>query len=183
MYRHILAAIDGSQTSARAFNAALQIARESGAELQPLYVVDVPLMVYDAPSYDPGIVRDAFVEEGKKLIDDALAQMKHDGIEGTPRTIETNPVGDDFDVARCILHAAADLKADLVVMGTHGRRGVRRLVLGSVAERFLRIAECPVLMISAHGLPEVATDTSGAPEGRNQTRNEPRSEPKSTRGG
>ncbi|SDG43801.1 universal stress protein [Paraburkholderia phenazinium] len=164
MYRHILAAIDGSDTSARAFETAVQLARESGAELQPLYVVDVPLMVYDAPGYDPGVVRDAFLKESKHLADDALARMKHDSVHGAPRIIETNPVGGDFDVAHCILHAATDLKADLVVMGTHGRRGIRRLVLGSVAERFLRIAECPVLMISAHGVPEVATDTVGAVE-------------------
>jgi len=159
MYRRILAAIDGSETSARVFDAALQLARESGAELQPLYVVDVPTMVYDAPGYDPGIVRDAFLEEGKRLADNALARMKHDNVHGTPRIIETNLVDGDYDVVHCILHAAADLKADLVVMGTHGRRGVRRLVLGSVAERFLRMAQCPVLMISMHGAPEVATDT------------------------
>jgi nucleotide-binding universal stress UspA family protein len=159
MYRHILAAIDGSETSARAFDAALQLARESGAELQPLYVVDIPTMVYDAPGYDPSIVRDAFLEEGKHLADHALARMKHDSVQGAPRVIETNLVDGDYDVAHCILHAAADLKADLVVMGTHGRRGVRRLVLGSVAERFLRMAQCPVLMISEHGAPEAATDT------------------------
>ncbi len=164
MYRHILAAIDGSETSERAFDAALQLARESGAYLQPLYVVDVPLMVYDAPGYDPSIVRDAFLKEGKHLADDALARMKHDNVEGAPRTIETNPIGEDSDVAHCILHAAADLEADLVVMGTHGRRGVRRLVLGSVAERFLRIAKCPVLMISAHGVPDVVTDAVATAE-------------------
>jgi hypothetical protein len=50
------------------------------------------------------------------------------------------------------------------VMGTHGRRGVRRLFLGSVAERFLRIATCPVLMISAHGVPKVAADIVGTAE-------------------
>jgi nucleotide-binding universal stress UspA family protein len=164
MYRHILAAIDGSETSARAFDAARKLARESGAELQPLYVVDVPLMVYDAPGYDPGIVRDAFLEEAKHVAEDALARMKHDGVQGAPRIIESNAVGGDFDVAHCILHAAADLKADLVVMGTHGRRGVRRLVLGSVAERFLRIAQCPVLMIPAHGVPQVAPDTIATTE-------------------
>lgn len=159
MYRRILAAIDGSETSARAFDAALQLAREAGAELQALYVVDVPTMVYDAPGYDPGIVRDAFLEEGKLLANDALARMKHDNVQGTLRIIETNLVDGDYDVAHCILHAAADLKAELVVMGTHGRRGARRLVLGSVAERFLRMAQCPVLMISTHGASEVATDT------------------------
>ncbi len=72
IYRHILAAIDGSETSARAFDAALQLARESGAELQPLYVVDVPTMVDDAPGYGPSIVRDAFLEEGKHVADTRL---------------------------------------------------------------------------------------------------------------
>lgn len=52
MYQQILVAVDGSETSARAFDAALQLARESGAQLQPLYVVDVPLMSYDAPRLD-----------------------------------------------------------------------------------------------------------------------------------
>ncbi|SDI34441.1 universal stress protein [Paraburkholderia phenazinium] len=164
MYRHILAAIDGSETSTRAFEAALQLARESSAELQPLYVVDVPIMAYDSPGYDSSIVRDALLEESRHLADYALERMKQESVQGAPRIVETNPVGDDFDVAHCILHAAADLKADLVVMGTHGRRGVRRLVLGSVAERFLRIAQCPVLMISAHGVPDVATDTTGTAE-------------------
>ncbi|MGB8422027.1 universal stress protein [Paraburkholderia sp.] len=98
------------------------------------------------------------------LADNALARMKRDSVQGAPQVIETNLVDGDYDVAHCILHAPADLKADLVVMGTHGRRGVRRLVLGSVAERFLRMAQCPVLMISAHGTPEVATDTVGTVE-------------------
>lgn len=82
MYRRILAAMDGSETSARAFDAALQLARESGAKLQPLYVVDIPTMVYDAPGYDPSIVRDAFLEEGKHLAVNALAPMKHDSVQG-----------------------------------------------------------------------------------------------------
>jgi nucleotide-binding universal stress UspA family protein len=158
MYRHILAAIDGSETSARAFDAALQLARESGAELQPLYVVDAPMTVYQSPGYDPSIVRDALLEESRHLANDALARMKRDGVQGAPRIIEASSVGGDFDIPHCMLHAAADLKADLVVMGTHG------LFLGSVAERFLRIATCPVLMISAHGVRAVATDTIGAAE-------------------
>jgi nucleotide-binding universal stress UspA family protein len=53
MYKHILVAIDGSETSEHAFDAALQLAHESGAQLQPLYVVDNPLMAYDAFGYDP----------------------------------------------------------------------------------------------------------------------------------
>ncbi|CAE6701310.1 universal stress protein [Paraburkholderia nemoris] len=160
MYQQILVAVDGSETSARALDAALQLARDSGARLQPLFVVDVPLMSYDVPGYDPSYVRTALLEEGAHVIEDAVASMKRAGVQGTPRIAETDLAGDD--IAHCILHAASDFKADLVVMGTHGRRGFQRLVLGSVAERFLRIAQCAVLMISAHSAKPVASDAQVA---------------------
>ena|SRR5579864_6787291 len=161
MYRHILAPIDGSEPSALAFSAALKLARETGAALQPLYVVDIPLMSYDVPGYDPSYVRDAFIEEGTHVTADALAQMKREGVSGSPRIIEVEPLGGD--IAQHILRAASDLPADLVVMGTHGRRGVQRLVLGSVAERFLRIAHCPVLLVPAHCAPTAGADSDAAP--------------------
>lgn len=148
MYHQILVALDGSETASHALDTALQLARESGAQLQPLYVVDVPLMTYDVPSYDPSYVRDAMFEEGKHVADDAIARMQRAGVAGAPRIIEADPVGDD--VAHCILRAADAFRADVVVLGTHGRRGFRRMVLGSIAERFVRIARCPVLLISAH---------------------------------
>ncbi|HTH76216.1 MAG TPA: universal stress protein [Trinickia sp.] len=147
MYQRILAPIDGSETSARAFEMALRVARESGAQLLPLYVVDVPLVGADAPGYDPSIVRDALFEEGAHVNADALAKMQRDGVSGAPRVVETSALGDD--IAHSILRVANEWSADLVVMGTHGRRGFRRLMLGSVAERFLRIASCPVLLIPA----------------------------------
>jgi nucleotide-binding universal stress UspA family protein len=150
MYQQILVAVDDSETSAYALEAALQLARETGAKLQPLFVVEVPLLVYQTPGSEPTYVRNALLEKGTRVIADAVANMKRAGVQGTPRIVESDLVAND--IAQCILHAASDLKADLVVMGTHGRRGFRRLMLGSVAERFLRIAQCPVLMISAHGI-------------------------------
>ena len=148
MYQQILVAVDGSETSSRALAAAIELAREAGARLEPLYVVDVPLMSYDVPGYDPSYVRDALVEEGRHVLADATALMSAAGVKGTSRLVETDLTGDD--TAHRILLAAQELNADVVVMGTHGRRGVQRLVLGSVAEHFLRIATCPVLLISAH---------------------------------
>ncbi|WP_028218940.1 universal stress protein [Paraburkholderia oxyphila] len=149
MYSQILVPIDGSPTAARAFDTACKLAQETGAQLQPLYVVAAPLLAYDAPGSDHGIIRDAFLHEGRAVMKKALASMDRDGVQGTPRIVEPEKAGDD--IPHCILRAARDFKADLVVMGTHGRSGARRLMLGSVAERFLRIAGCPVLMISAHG--------------------------------
>ncbi|WP_116140473.1 universal stress protein [Trinickia diaoshuihuensis] len=145
MYTRILAPIDGSETSARAFDSALRLAREFNAQLLPLYVVDVPLVGADAPGYDPSIVRDALFEEGSRVNAQALVKMEREGVTGTPRVVETSALGDD--VAHSILRVANEAGADLVVMGTHGRRGFRRLILGSVAERFLRIASRPVLLI------------------------------------
>ena len=71
MYKTILAPIDGSATSARAFDTALQLARDNDAELRAVYVVDNPLVVYDSPGYDPSILRDAMCEEGKRVTDAA----------------------------------------------------------------------------------------------------------------
>jgi nucleotide-binding universal stress UspA family protein len=137
MYRSILAPIDGSETSIRAFDAALRIARENHVELRPLNIVDAPLMAYEAPGYDPSILRVAQVVE---------ADLCGDGI------------------AQCILRVATEMHADLVVMGTHGRRGFQRLVLGSVAERFVRMACCPVLLVPAeHAAVSGAARDAAAP--------------------
>ena len=160
MYQKILVAVDGSETSARALDAALQLAHDADAQLQPVFVVDVPVMACDVPAYDPSYVRNALFEEGKHVIDDAAARMQRAGVPGTPRIIEADLVGDD--IAHCIQRAASEFEADLVVMGTHGRCGFRRLVLGSVAERFLRIAECAVLTIPAHGAKPAASSAQAA---------------------
>ncbi|MGF6873740.1 nucleotide-binding universal stress UspA family protein [Paraburkholderia sp. MM5477-R1] len=65
-----------------------------------------------------------------------------------PRTVEASTPGED--VAKRIVAAALEWHADAIVMGAHGRRRVQRLMLGSVAERVLRSARCPVLTIPAH---------------------------------
>ena len=158
MYKRILAPIDGSETSSRAFDCALRLAREFKAEVFPLYVVDVPLVGADAPGYDPSIVRDALFEEGSRLNKEALAKMEREGVTGTPKVVEASALGDD--IAHSILRTAVETGADLVVMGTHGRRGFRRLILGSVAERFLRISSRPVLLVPSH---DATTEVAAAP--------------------
>ncbi|WP_321924691.1 universal stress protein [Paraburkholderia guartelaensis] len=150
MYSRILVALDGSTTASHAFDAAIRLAHDTGAELQAVYVIDLPVIAYDVPGYDPSIVRDAYVEEGRVICEEAGTRMTHQGVKGTTRTVEVELPAED--VADCIEHAAADWQAELIVMGTHGRRGVRRLVLGSVAERVLRCARCPVLLVPARAV-------------------------------
>ncbi|MGI4814279.1 MAG: universal stress protein [Janthinobacterium lividum] len=145
MYQHILVAIDGSETSACALTEALKMAREQGAELTPLYVIDVTPLMYAGPAYDPSIARNAFIQEGTRVIADATEQMKREDVKGSPIMREVDPAGDD--IPNQVMRAAEEFNADLIVMGTHGRRGWRRLVLGSVAEQVLRISSRPVLLV------------------------------------
>lgn len=148
MYTRIAVALDGSETASHALDAVLDLAHDTGAQLQPIYVIDLPVLALDVPGYNPAIVRHAFEEEGRRVMTLARERMERRGVTGKTRVIEVMPPGDD--VANCIQRAAADWRADLIVMGTHGRRGVRRMVLGSVAERVLRCATCPVLLVSSH---------------------------------
>lgn len=152
MYTRILVAVDGSTTSRRAFEAALALAKSSGAILQPLYVVENTPMYFEAPGYDPSILRNRLVEEGKELGAEFTKTMVEQGVKGELVVGEASSLG---DVATVVLQAAADFKADLLVMGTHGRRGFQRLLLGSVAERCVRQASLPVLLIPS------AADKSG----------------------
>jgi nucleotide-binding universal stress UspA family protein len=77
-----------------------------------------------------------------------------------PRVVEVTPPGED--VAHRINQTAGEWHADLIVMGTHGRRGFQRMVLGSVAERVLRGAACPVLMIPARTAGSTAETSTGS---------------------
>ena len=158
MYRRILVAIDGSETSEHAFDTALQLASDNDAQLQPLYVVDNPLMTYDAAGYDPTTLRDAMVEEGQRLLADALARMKNENVAGVPRLVDVAPIGED--ISERVRISASEFNADLLVLGTHGRRGFRRLFLGSVAERVVRSASLPVLLVPSRQAQNTVADAA-----------------------
>ncbi|MFM0597386.1 MULTISPECIES: universal stress protein [Paraburkholderia] len=144
MYTRILVAVDGSNTSRRAFEAALALAKSNGAVLQPFYVVENTPLYFEAPGYDPSILRNRLVEEGKELGAEFAKAMVEQGVKGELVVGEASSLD---DVSGTVLKAAAAFNADLLVMGTHGRRGVQRLILGSVAERCVRQASLPVLLI------------------------------------
>lgn len=165
MYSRILAPIDGSVTSAHAFDEAIKIARESHAVLQALYVIDMQPVAYDAAAAFYPDLRQTLLDEGRRLTADAVQRMAREGVTGSPRIAEVSLTG--ADIAEAIGHCAEDFGADLVVMGTHGHRGWRRLVLGSVAERFVRLARVPVLLVpgrdaEAHAREEEHTDKTPA---------------------
>ncbi|WP_153101847.1 universal stress protein [Paraburkholderia hayleyella] len=146
MYTRILVAVDGSQTARRAFDAALDLARSNGARLQPFYVIENIPMYFEAPGYDPSVLRNNMIEQGKELGTQFAQAMREQDVEGELLTGEASSLD---DVSTVILRAATQFGADLLVLGTHGRRGVQRLILGSIAERCVRQATLPVLLIPA----------------------------------
>jgi nucleotide-binding universal stress UspA family protein len=152
MYKRILVAVDGSDTSRRAFEAALALAKAMGATLQPYYVIENTPMYFDAPGYDPSILRNQMIAQGNELAAQLTGTMREQGVNGEMLTGEASSLD---DVPTLVLNAAKTAGADLIVMGTHGRRGFQRLILGSVAERCVRQSTLPVLLIPSAAGPTV----------------------------
>ncbi|KAE8759207.1 universal stress protein [Paraburkholderia madseniana] len=145
MYANILVAVDGSEASKRALNEAIRMAKLARARLTAVYVIDQSGAFTYAGACDPHLLTDAERQVGHSLLDDALVKMQALGVAGDSEILETQGIAED--IASCIARCVERRSVDLVVMGTHGRRGMRRMVLGSVAERFVRHSPCPVLLV------------------------------------
>lgn len=144
MYQKILVPIDGSTASLQGLHEALSIARGLGATVRVLHVVDE--FVADS-SLGPGSYYEESVkalrEGGKATLTEAAEFARARGAE--PETLLIDTIG--RRAADVIIEQARDWGAELIVMGTHGRRGVRRLLLGSDAELVVRQAPVPVLLV------------------------------------
>jgi len=146
MYGRILVPIDGSATSKRGLMEAIQLAKEQRAKLGCLYVVDEHIFI-DAPSaypYIPDLI-ESIRDAGKKILAESSEQVQQAGIP--VESILRDSGG--RRVSGTILDEAKSWPADLIVMGTHGRRGLSHLALGSDAERVVRESPVPVLLVRA----------------------------------
>ena len=139
----ILCPIDFSEFSIRAYHYALSLAEHYRAKLAVLHIVELsryPYADYVASQGDYQEFCRALREGGKEKLREFVEKHTHDEIQ--PELVVHEGVAPD-----CILSFAQARKTDLIVMGTHGRRGFDRLVLGSVTDRVMRTAPCPVLAI------------------------------------
>jgi nucleotide-binding universal stress UspA family protein len=148
-YRKILVAVDGSAASAKGLREAIRLAKAEGARLSILHVVhEYPAfaaldgMMAGAPGVD---LVPALREGGKRVLAKAQAVAAKQNVKAKAilREMLSGPA------AYPIVREARKFGADLIVLGTHGRRGVRRLVLGSDAEQVVRTAPVPVLLVRA----------------------------------
>jgi nucleotide-binding universal stress UspA family protein len=146
MYKRILVPVDGSATSLKGLDEAIELAKATGAKLKLVHVVNELINDYTiAPSVYYERVIDSMRDAGQKALSGADAHAREKGIAAECELVET--IG--ARASNVILDAAKNWHADLIVMGTHGRRGLRRLALGSDAEMVLRSAPVPVLMVRA----------------------------------
>jgi nucleotide-binding universal stress UspA family protein len=144
MYKRILVPIDGSPASNRGLEEAIQLAKDQSAALRLLHVLNEWLIVSpDSTGANPGDLEEALRAAGDVLLNEADARARSAGVTATTALVQQMgaPVG------AAIVRHAEEWPADLIVCGTHGRRGVRRLVLGSDAEYILRHTRIPVLLL------------------------------------
>lgn len=147
LYKRILVAVDGSPTSDKALDEAIRLAQSGGASLRLLHVVDELGYVNgfeSAMNYVNEIIplmRDA----GEKLLAHGRQKAREKGVMADSVLV----VGGPGRVSEHVTEQARLARADLIVVGSHGRRGMGRALLGSDAEQIVRHATLPVLVIRA----------------------------------
>ena len=146
-FRTILVALDFSEHAEAALDRGIALARESGATLHLLHAYEVPLGAI--PIYDvqvPQSMLDAVRDAAARRIEKARAKAEASGVACQVHLTASPPTPAIVDTARA-------LKADLIVMGTRGLSGFQHVLLGSNAERTVRLAPCPVLTLKPGAAP------------------------------
>lgn len=146
-YKRILVPVDGSSTSKAGLREAIELAKGQRASLQLVHVVDqhyIGLMGMDS-AVGLSEMMESLKRSGRSILKNAQAAADKAGVKATSVLLETltGPAAD------LIVRQAKKSGADLIVLGTHGRRGVRRLVMGSDAEQVVRNAPVPVMLVRA----------------------------------
>jgi nucleotide-binding universal stress UspA family protein len=144
MYGKMLVPVDGSDTALKGLNEAIKIAKTLGSKICLVHIVNEFIFdySYSPAAYAAGVI-DGLRERGQAVIADAAALVRAHGLE--PSSVLLESIGGP--AADLIVAQAAEGHADLIVMGTHGRRGLRRVALGSDAEQVVRMATVPVLLV------------------------------------
>lgn len=157
MYQHVLVAVDGSACAHRALMEAIDLASVCHAHLEIVHVIDYTFLQYETEYGVRADVVPALLERGKTILQDAAGAADKAALRHTETLIDN--IISMGDVAGQLLEHAHKCGADVVVTGTHGRHGLKRVFLGSVAESLARSCQVPVLLVR-----EVETKVDEAPQ-------------------
>lgn len=145
MYKRILVPVDGSSTSDIALREATKFVTDRNAELRIIHVIEDVVPMGDVEFLNINEIREALRQTGQKILTKAEAGARAAGTKAETRLIESPPAGGRL--ASVIADEAKAWPADLIVIGTHGRRGIDHLLMGSVAEGVARRSPVPVLLV------------------------------------
>ncbi len=145
VFKHMLVATDFSDTSGHALQVALDLAKESGADLRVLHTCEIPGSIEPGQTFAGVDLMQPIIEVAQGKLDAFMRSVR----DRYPRAEGVLRVGVAWEQ---ILAAAAEARADLIVIGTHGRRGLAHAVMGSVAEKIVRLSAVPVLTVRGRSL-------------------------------
>lgn len=147
MFKRILVAVDGSSTSDQALQDAIKLAKELQAQLRIVHAVDLRDIYLSADFVDPLELSNVVIKGGQEILRKAEAVAKSTGIAVETQLLKMETMGQR--IPEMIAADAETWLADLIVICTHGRSGLSRLLMGSVAEGVVRVATKPVLLVRA----------------------------------
>lgn len=151
MYRRILVPLDGSRTSQLGLAQAVRLAKSQGSSLRLLHVVDaLALMTAPEMSYDISDLIEVLKGDGKRILEKGAAHARKHGVKVQTLMVESR----GGHAASSIIDEAKKYHASLIVLGTHGRRGLKRMVMGSDAEEVVRNSPVPVLLVRSGPAPD-----------------------------
>lgn len=148
-YKRILVPVDGSPTSNAGLREAIDLAKGQSAALQLVHVVDYHYLAMtgmEAGAYIEDLM-ESLTQSGRRILGRAEALARKSDLAVSTVLLES-PAGPAADA---IVRQAKKWKADLIVIGTHGRRGVRRMLMGSDAEQIVRSSPAPVMLVRSPG--------------------------------
>lgn len=145
MYQRILLAIDGSHASRLALHQAIVVGKATGAEVEALFVADTSDAAIDMVGFDSITYEERVMRYGHDTLTSAANALQTAGIRYSTKLLEKAVA--PGQISSTIVAEANETGADLIVLGTHGRRGLKHLVMGSVAEGVVRKTNKPVLMV------------------------------------
>jgi len=144
-FSRIVVAFDGSPDSIKAVKTACSMAKEYGADLKVIHVYSAPLFTYATPAPTPQVdarlLEESARQAASKVLEEAKRLTKESGMEARSELLEAG------SVVQAIVEYAANEKCDLIVVGTRGMTGFRKLILGSVSSGIVSHAHCPVLVV------------------------------------
>ncbi|MCU4356667.1 universal stress protein [Acinetobacter ursingii] len=141
-YQHILVCVDDSEPSLKALEHAIKLAKDLGSRVTVLEVLELDPMI--AEDYINKGQSNVLIDRAKDYILTSLEKIKAQySEEGLSLSIQYR---EGLSIAQTIIQTTTELEADLVVMGSHGRTGLKKLVLGSVAQTVLAQSPVPVLI-------------------------------------